>query len=125
MSVSERPFRGSLIDKELERARNRFYPGWWIYSQKETRPSLQPFYRVECGTQRELDLARLSKLPFVRAEIVHKTTSMVQGNSADVDQLMSKLRDAGLDVPGSPYAEEGLLQMHDALGRLSQILKLP
>lgn len=123
--MSERPFRGSLIDEKLERARNRFYPGWWMYPQMETRPFLQPFYRVVCGTQKELDLARLSKPPFVRAEIIHKATERNSGGSADVDQLMSKLRHADLDVPGSPYAEEGLLQMRDALGHLSQILKLP
>lgn len=58
-----------------------------------------------------------------RRHIIVEIDPQAQADTDDVDQLLSKLADAGLHNPGGPYVEEGRLQMRDALRRLSLLLK--
>jgi hypothetical protein len=61
-----------MDDKALMKARNRFFPGWWIYNQGQTiNPQNRPLYRVECETPFELRLAQQVKPSFIRAEIIY------------------------------------------------------
>lgn len=112
----------NVENKKIDQARNRFYPGWWTYNPQETRPAFQPFFTVVCSSGEDCNLARLSKPPFIRAEIVHRDVlKSTQAQPDEVDSLLTRLKDAGLSDPTSPYAEEGRRQMRAALGLLKQI----
>ena len=65
-------FRGTdLTEKAVREARNRFYPGWWTY-EPEASEDVQPTYRVICRSLQDLNLARASRPPFVRARFVRQ-----------------------------------------------------
>jgi hypothetical protein len=62
------PTAEGLDEPELLAARDRYYPGWWIYAHlapSELSASLRPLYHVVCDTDHDLRLAEASKPPFV------------------------------------------------------------
>lgn len=52
-------------------ARDRFYPGWWMYLHlRDAGEDDRPFYRVVCASDEEALLADAARPSFVEAEIV-------------------------------------------------------
>ena len=59
-----------LDDKFLERARDKYFYGWWTYSgQFFAYEGLKPLYIVNCLNEEEAELARSVRPECVRAKI--------------------------------------------------------
>jgi len=59
-----------LSPRELQDARNRFYPGWHTYPEHVEDQVLAPWFRVVCNDLGEYRIACESKPSNVRAEII-------------------------------------------------------
>jgi hypothetical protein len=61
--------------KMASAARNRFYPGWWLRPHDRVLGACAPFYRVECVSRAEAELAKEVQPVHVDAEIVVTSVS--------------------------------------------------
>lgn len=116
----------TVEESELDRQRNRLYPGWWMYLGCKNQVSSQPFYLVVCRTEREYQLAKMAKPAFVRADIVHQADSadskypktyddawkLSESYAVEIEEMARK---QGFDLLDSPEGEEGARQLRDAL----------
>lgn len=59
-----------LTRAEIVKARDRFYPRWWMYDDAEQRGHYLPLYKVMCRTLEEYNLALLVKPRYIRATLV-------------------------------------------------------
>ncbi|MCB9807811.1 DUF2384 domain-containing protein [Candidatus Peribacteria bacterium] len=102
--------------KSFREARNRFFPGWWIYSRANTQDSLKPLYRVVCRTRAEQSLARAVKPTCVRARILYLREGQVERLSvmrhalverlgASEEEIQSWINDGRVSVPFSRLPE--------------------
>ena len=70
MSAKLYQYNESFQNKEIIRARDRFYPGWWTYAFNTfNTEGSKPLFRVRCKNREELILAAAAKPRYIRAEI--------------------------------------------------------
>ena len=58
---------------DLETARDRLYPHWWVYGSDRHESDHRPQYRVAYSDAEELRLAQACKPTFVDADYFHRS----------------------------------------------------
>ena len=93
-----------LSPRELQDARNRFYPGWHTYPEHVEDQGLAPWFRVVCDDLAEYRVACESKPPNVRAEIVLRDSLKFSKDSDETLDRELRVIDALRLLPASMIA---------------------
>ena len=72
----------------LKNARNKFYPGWWMYDRCRPLPNfLMPTYIVVCENVADFSLAQVSRPKNVRANVKYRSRHRTYTISQAADEI--------------------------------------